>query len=112
LGRIWRRPGKRGWAIHLEDERVALDLRSTDSDTEISASFATPDVPSTTKYDSTANLYSVEPLEVIRAAGEEEVPFVHDLNVLSPSGERTRVRALFDGGAMVGAMSTSVFKKV
>ncbi|EDR00265.1 uncharacterized protein LACBIDRAFT_314458 [Laccaria bicolor S238N-H82] len=41
-----------------------------------------------------------------------EMPFVHWLLVHGPQGEKVRVKAVFDGGAMVGTMCTSFFKKV
>jgi len=43
---------------------------------------------------------------------EKEVPFLHWLRLHGPQGEVIRVNTLFDGGAMVGAMCSSVFKKV
>ena len=43
---------------------------------------------------------------------QREVPFTHWLLVHGPRGEIVRVRALFDGGAMVGAMCTSFFNKI
>ena len=43
---------------------------------------------------------------------QREVPFMHWLLVHGPRGEIVRVRALFDGGAMLGAMCTSFFKKI
>ena len=43
---------------------------------------------------------------------QKEVPFIHWLLLHGPRGEIIRVKALFDGGAMVGAMCTSFFNKV
>ncbi|KAG2336352.1 hypothetical protein BDR05DRAFT_896846, partial [Suillus weaverae] len=40
------------------------------------------------------------------------VPFIHQITLNRPKGEAVRVRALFDDGAMVAAMCTSVFDKV
>ena len=36
---------------------------------------------------------------------------MHWLILHGPQGKKVRVKALFDGGAMVGAMCASVFKK-
>ena len=43
---------------------------------------------------------------------QKETPFMHWLSLHGPQGEKVRVKALFDGGAMVGAMCASFFKKV
>jgi len=43
---------------------------------------------------------------------EKEVLFTHWLWLHGPKGEVVRVNALFDGGAMVGAMCSSIFKMV
>ena len=43
---------------------------------------------------------------------EKEVPFMHWLWLHGPQGEVVRVNALFDGGAMVGVMCSSVFEKI
>ena len=43
---------------------------------------------------------------------QREVPFTHWLLLHGPRGEIVRVKALFDGGAMVGAMCKSFFKKI
>ena len=59
------------------------------------------------------DLYSVGDKDRLWETLEQrEVPFVHWLLVHGPQGEIVRVKALFDGGAMVGAMCTSFFKKV
>ncbi|KAJ6513610.1 hypothetical protein C8R47DRAFT_953398, partial [Mycena vitilis] len=38
-------------------------------------------------------------------------PFEHWIIIQGPKGENVRVKALFDGGAMVGAMDTGVWEK-
>ena len=43
---------------------------------------------------------------------QKGAPFMHWLLLHGPQGEKVRFEALFDGGAMVGAMCTSFFKKV
>ena len=57
------------------------------------------------------DLYSVGHMLVLEQwkAGKDEVPFKQLLQLKGPQGEIVRVSALFDGGAMVGAMCTSVF---
>ncbi|KAH7918391.1 hypothetical protein BV22DRAFT_977878, partial [Leucogyrophana mollusca] len=39
-------------------------------------------------------------------------PFIQHIALAGPNGEITRVKALFDDGAMVGAMCSTVFHKV
>jgi len=59
------------------------------------------------------DLYSVGDKDRLWETLEQrEVPFVCWLLVHGPQGEIVRVKALFDGGAMVGAMCMSFFKKV
>ena len=59
------------------------------------------------------NLYHANHPKITKSiAMEEEVPFIHGIQILGPKGEIIRVRALFDGGAMVAAMCTSIFYKV
>jgi hypothetical protein len=41
-----------------------------------------------------------------------EKPFVHEVQLQGPKGEVVRVRAVFDDGAMVGAMCTTIFEQV
>jgi len=58
------------------------------------------------------DLYSVGDKDRLWETLEQrEVPFVHWLLMHGPQGKIVRVKALFDGGAMVGAMCTSFFKK-
>jgi hypothetical protein len=42
----------------------------------------------------------------------EAIPFIHRIELEGPQGEIVRIRALFDDGAMVSAMCTSIFEKV
>lgn len=42
----------------------------------------------------------------------EEKPFTHTLGLSGPDGEIVQVDALFDGGAMVGAMCLELFRQV
>jgi len=59
------------------------------------------------------DLYSVGDKDKTWATLEQkEVPFTHWLCIQGPQGEIVRVKALFDGGAMVGAMCTTFFKKI
>jgi len=59
------------------------------------------------------DLYSVGDKDrLCETLEQREVLFVHWLLMHGPQGEIVRVKALFDGGAMVGAMCTSYFKKV
>ncbi|KAG1731055.1 uncharacterized protein EDB91DRAFT_1252314 [Suillus paluster] len=62
----------------------------------------------------TVDLYSVGHIAITKEQLEakEAVPFIHQVILEGPKGEAVRVRALFDDGAMVAAMCTSVFKKV
>lgn len=66
-----------------------------------------------TWHEDIVDLYSVSHPKITKcAATEEEIPFVHNIDILGPNGEINRVRALFDGGVMVGAMCASVFNKI
>jgi hypothetical protein len=59
------------------------------------------------------DLYMVGHVKATRQHVETEaVPFLHQVSLEGPKGEIVRVRALFDDGAMVGAMCTSIFNKV
>jgi hypothetical protein len=60
------------------------------------------------------DLYSVRHTRVTRTQLErsEAIPFIHQIELEGPQGEIVRVRALFDDGAMISAMCTSVFEKV
>ncbi|KAG1725895.1 uncharacterized protein EDB91DRAFT_1254580 [Suillus paluster] len=42
----------------------------------------------------------------------EAVPFIHQVKLKGPNGELVRIQALFDDGAMVPAMCSSIFNKV
>ena len=59
------------------------------------------------------DLYSVGNKDETWATLEQkEVPFTHWLCMHGPQGEIVRVQALFDGGAMVGAMCTTFFNRI
>ena len=56
--------------------------------------------------DQTVNLYSTS------VEQPNTAPFMHNICLLGPKGERIRVRALFDDGAMVSAMCSTVFNMI
>jgi hypothetical protein len=56
------------------------------------------------KYD-IIDLYSV-------GSESPEVPFMHGISIVGSKGDAVRVEALFDGGAMVAALCSSVFNKI
>ncbi|KAG2752854.1 hypothetical protein P692DRAFT_20723185, partial [Suillus brevipes Sb2] len=60
------------------------------------------------------DLYSVGHVETTKEQLEtkEAVPFIHQITLEGPRGEAVRIRALFDDGAMVAAMCTSIFDKI
>ena len=59
------------------------------------------------------DLYAVEgDNKMWESLTQKEVPFIHWLLLHGPQGEVIWVKALFDGGAMVGAMCTSFFNKI
>ncbi|KAF8229203.1 hypothetical protein L208DRAFT_1177025, partial [Tricholoma matsutake] len=60
---------------------------------------------------SPTDLYSVGHVSVTEqwTPGKDEVPFKQQLQLKGPQGEIVQVSALFDGGAMVGAMCSTVF---
>jgi hypothetical protein len=51
-------------------------------------------------------------LYAIGGTSETARPFVHEVRLQGPRGEIVRVRAIFDDGAMICTMSTSVFEQV
>ena len=62
---------------------------------------------------SVLDLYSVgEENDIWASFKKKEKPFTHWLWIHGPQGEVVRVNSLFDGGAMVGAMCSSVFEKI
>jgi len=64
--------------------------------------------------DNTIDLYSVGHESVTRSMCNQgvEVPFKQGIQLHSLKGEVVWVEGLFDGGAMVAAMCTSVFERV
>ena len=59
------------------------------------------------------DLYSVGDMDKVWETLEQrEMPFIYWLLIHGPKGEKVRVRALFDGGAMVGAMCALFFKEI
>ena len=70
-----------------------------------------PHVPNDEQNVNLIDLYSVGHVSVLEQhkAGGDEVPFKQMLQLKGPQGEVIRVSALFDGGAMVGAMCLSIF---
>jgi hypothetical protein len=104
------KPGKQGRAVNLVEEPVApstpiMEVDCTDT------TVAEPNVPSTELNTNLIDLYSVGHTLVLKKweAREDEVPFKQELQLNGPQGETVRVSALFDGGAMVRAMCSSVF---
>ncbi|KAG1849001.1 hypothetical protein F4604DRAFT_1935078 [Suillus subluteus] len=71
-------------------------------------------VPISTESIQIVDLYTVGYVKATRQQvdAKEAVPFLHQVSLEGPKGEIIRVRALFDDGAMVGVMCTSVFNKV
>jgi len=84
-----------------------------------SAEVEGPSPDSLTIVDTTCNnsmlidLYAIEGDDKMwKTLTQKEAPFIHWLLLHGPQGEIIRVKALFDRGAMVGAMCTSFFNKV
>jgi RNase H-like domain found in reverse transcriptase/Reverse transcriptase (RNA-dependent DNA polymerase) len=71
-------------------------------------------VPSATSTASIVDLYAAGHVLLNKAQAEtgEAVPFLHQIKLEGPKGELVRVQALFDDGAMVAAMCSSIFAKV
>lgn len=59
------------------------------------------------KYD-VVNLYSADG----ESSRPKCLPFLQNISFAGPKGEIVRVKALFDEGAMISAMCTSIFQKV
>jgi hypothetical protein len=73
---------------------------------------ATPVVSSMDMNDNIIDLYSIERSKTTKSSTADEVPFIHDIHIIGPNRRKITVRALFDGGAMVSAMSTTAFNGV
>jgi hypothetical protein len=94
----------------LEDKSVISCPNPTDK--LIDNSWTTP-VTSPVETIQIIDLYTVGHVKATRQHVEMEVvPFIHQVLLEGPKGEIVRVRALFDDGAMVEAMCTSIFNKV
>lgn len=90
------------------DEQAAQRFVSVPAESNSNADVTNSNVI-TASNDDIIDLYSVEPEEFMKV---KEHPFVHYISLHSKNGEITRVKALFDGGAMVGAMCASFFHRV
>lgn len=71
-------------------------------------------VSNTTSAMDVVDLYTAGHVSLCKTQMEnkEAVPFIHQIRLKGPNGELVRVRALFDDGAMVPAMCSSIFTKV
>jgi hypothetical protein len=101
-------------AAHGENTTINMLTPFPDPNHENLVSYNNHDVSSTTvMHSDIINLYHADHPKITKSAAmEEEVPFIHNIQILGPKGEVIQVRALFDGGTMVGAMCTSIFHKV
>ena len=91
---------------------MALDSLSIGRKPENSGMHATPVVSSTNMNNDIIDLYSIERSETTKSSTADEVPFIHDIHIIGLNRRRITVKALFDGGAMVSAMSTTAFKGI
>jgi len=109
--RFARITGKWGNAVgEISSEQAArCVMRESDDEND---SFEC-DVPTDDEND-IIDLYSVGHESVTQNMCTQgvEVPFKQGIQLYGPKGEIVRVEGLFDGGAMVAAMCTSVFEKV
>jgi hypothetical protein len=101
-------PGKWGRAASLTDEQTAQHFVSVPAENNSTADITNSNVM-TASNDDIIDLYSMEPEECMKA---KEHPFVHYILLHSKNREITQVKALFNGGAMVGAMCASFFHRV
>ena len=58
------------------------------------------------------DLYAIEGPEAEQRKRKPERPFVHEIQLHGPSGETVWTRAVFDSGAMISAMCTTIFEQV
>ena len=91
---------------------MAPDPLSIGRKPENFSTHATPVVSSTNMNDDTIDLYSIERSETTKSSTVDEVPFIYNIHIIGLNRRRLKVKALFDGGAMVSAMSTTAFKGV
>jgi hypothetical protein len=94
-------------AIHKDNDRtISPETPALDNDTTCT----------TLPYNTTkvVDLYSAGHLQTLKTQLEsgESVPFMHQIILHGLQGELVRVKALFDDGAMVGVMCTSIFHQI
>ncbi|KAK7457885.1 hypothetical protein VKT23_010229 [Stygiomarasmius scandens] len=92
--------------VEIPRQAVTLSGEECQCPTECSNSHALHVLSAPDEID-VIDLYSVWPKE-----DEETVPFIHTVEFVGKDKELINVKALFDDGAMVSAMSTAVFEQV
>jgi len=105
--------GKWRWAICVSGKRAAPNPGEPVGVGRPSSQHSFSDVYTACNKSQFIDLYAVGDKDnTWETLKQKEAPFMHWLLLHGPQGEKVRVEALFDGGAMVGAMCTSFFKKV
>jgi hypothetical protein len=105
--------------IEKHDEKVPASVELPLGDTDLDSPVCTPTTTGAELYTSpteiqVVDLYTVgsdEP-EEFKISPFTEVPFVHGISLNGPKGSVVHVRGVFDSGAMVNAMCSSVYNKV
>lgn len=110
-----------------EIKRVPVRVEPTDGDTGGGPTKHTPDggrvtltkndesftaIASMYSIDSKSDIFELYAVGVEDAEEKESVPFVHTVSLQGPKGERVRVKAIVDNGAMCGALDSDVYNSV
>ena len=105
--------------IEEKVEVVPASVESSLGDTDPDSTACIPTTSGTELYIPSTemhivDLYAVgsEEHEVLEINPIPEVPFVHSIALIGINGGKVRVRGVFDSGAMVNAMCSSVYSKV
>jgi hypothetical protein len=107
-----RTVGKRGRAVSELDDTQTAPTLSTCETMPISND-AEPHVHMPAETIEPISLYSVDHDKLTRTMHDEkEMPFKHSIQIHGPENDIIQIQALFDGGAMVAAMCTSIFNAI
>ena len=111
------RRGKSGRVVRVKGERTTLEgetepVQTVHVRSEEPSVDEQPRPPSTEDKYQVCDLYAVGGARAADETEEEAKPFVHEVRLLGPNGEKVRVRAIFDDGAMIGAMCVTIYEKV
>lgn len=103
--------GKRGRAIELSTKSMTRSQDSDQQNEHYGNTDTVSNVNITYSESNVVNLFSIGASEATKKENKTD-PFIHQVQFHGPQGERVRVWANIDDGAMREVMSTEVFKRV